>query len=106
MDWIRKIDNLKDILDGDPKDIAECCGVEVLISLWENFPKMSLYISTGSIKKAQRQYVRKFFNGVNAREIARELNVSERFIYKVAAGEELEDENATQTMDLFGEKRA
>ncbi len=84
MDWIKEIE-IDDLLVGDTKLIAEYCGLDTLIKLWENLPSMSLFISTRPLTEAKRRYIRKYYDGTNAKRLAALLEISERFVYDVVA---------------------
>ena len=79
------LDGMKDIdivplLDNDPALIYETCGRDTLMRLWEGVPSMSLYISTKPINKAKAIFIQQNFDGNNAKELARFLGVSSRFV--------------------------
>ncbi len=84
MDWINDVE-IEDLLTGDTKLIAEYCGLDTLITLWQNLPSMSLFISTKPLVEAKKRYIQKFYNGMNAKKLAAILGVSERFVYDVVA---------------------
>ena len=79
--WVKEIE-IEDLLDNDVKFIHECCGLDFLLTLWENFPKMTLYISTRPLTEAKKRYIKKHFNGKNMKDLCRLLDVGERFIYE------------------------
>jgi Mor family transcriptional regulator len=80
LDWIREVE-FADLLEGDAALVAEECGIDTLIKLWESFPGISLYISGKSLIKIKARYIKTFYNGKNAHALAIKLKVSERFIY-------------------------
>jgi hypothetical protein len=82
LDWIKEIDNVEDLLSGDLRIIAESCGMDVLIKLWEECPSLSLYISTVPLNEARKLYARRNYNGSNAKMLALKLGVSERFVFQ------------------------
>ena len=84
LDWIKEIE-LDDILSGDVRLIADSCGLDVLIRLWEECPSLSLYISTVPLNEARRRYIRRHYNGSNAKELAARLGVSDRFVFGAVA---------------------
>ena len=81
MDWIKEIE-IKDLLTHDTQLIAEHCGMDVLIRLWECVPGLNIYVSTKPLIEAKKRYIRKFYNGSNIKSLAIKLNVSERFVYE------------------------
>ena len=87
LNWVRDIDDLDDVLSGDVRLIAESCGIDVLIRLWEECPSLSLYISTVPLNEARRRYIRKHYTGSNAKELAAMLGVSDRFVFQTVAAD-------------------
>ncbi len=93
LSWVREIE-VEDLLDNDIKFIHESCGLDLLLTLWENFPKMTLYISTKALTEAKKRYVKKYFNGKNVKELCRKLDVAERFVYEaVSTSSQLEGQD-------------
>jgi len=95
LDWVKNI-KIDDILENDIKLIYEFCGLEVLLCLWENFPKMNLYISTKPLLEAKKRYIRQHFNGKNIKELCRLLDVSERFVYETLEQKDITHEKQEQ----------
>lgn len=91
MDWLKEIE-IKDLLSNDSLLVAEHCGMSVLVKLWECVPGLSLYISTKPLIEAKKRYIRKFYNGSNAKQLAIKLDISERFVYEVLANTDKKDE--------------
>jgi Mor family transcriptional regulator len=89
MDWIREVE-IEDLLERDTQLIAEYCGIDVLLKLWECLPGLNLYISTKPLIEAKKRYIRKFYDGKNVKQIALILGVSERFVYEVIGGKHRE----------------
>lgn len=85
LDWMKEIE-ITDLLENDTKLIASRLGVEALIKMWEYLPSFNLYISTKPITKAKIRYIEKRYDGQNAKELASELNISERTIYRLLQG--------------------
>ncbi len=81
MDWMKDVE-IEDLLSGDLLLVYEWCGREMLLDLWEHFPRMTLYISTKPINEAKKRYIKKHFNGKNVKELCALLQVSERFVYE------------------------
>lgn len=91
MDWIKDIE-IGDLLDNDAQLIAEHCGIEVLMKLWKCVPGLNIYVSTKPLTEAKKRYIRKFYNGNNAKQLALLLNVSERFVYDVLSETDAKDD--------------
>jgi Mor family transcriptional regulator len=91
MNWIKDID-IEDLLTNDSQLIYEHCGMDVLIKLWECIPGLNLYISTKPLVEAKKRYIRKFYNGANAKQLAIKLDVSERFVYEALQQTDAKDE--------------
>ena len=91
MDWLSEIEFM-DLLTNDTALIAEYCGVEVLLRLWENLPSMNLFISTKPLTEAKKRYVRKFYGKIEVKKLAATLNVSERFVYECVSSTEEKDD--------------
>jgi len=81
LDWLKEIE-IAPLLEKDTRFIYECCGIDLLIVLWENFAKMTLHISTKPLMEAKKLYIRKHFDGKNVKELCRLLEVSDRFVYE------------------------
>ena len=81
LDWIKKI-QIDDLLENDIKLIYDFCGLEILLCLWDNFPKMTLYISTKPLTEAKKRYIRLYYDGKNVKDLCRLLDVGERFVYE------------------------
>lgn len=83
LSWIKNLNNPEHHLEGDTRLIAEECGIESFIKLYEIFNKTSVNFSESHLKELKKQYVREYFNGNNAKLIARKLGVSQRFVYEI-----------------------
>ena len=91
MDWIKEIE-FKDLLDKDTHLIYDHCGIEVLMSLWQNLPGLELYLSEKNLFRLKERYIRKkYFEAQKAnkpfdkKRIAAYLQVSEKFVYNALA---------------------
>ncbi len=82
LQWLKSID-VRQHLSGDTELLYQECGIETLIALWEKLPSLSLYISTKPLNECKKVFIRKEYNGSNVKQLARTLNVSERFVMKV-----------------------
>jgi hypothetical protein len=63
-------------MDGDLRDVAEHCGIENAVRLWNTFQGARL-------KKAAIRYIRERYDGTNIVELVRATGFAERFIYEV-----------------------
>jgi len=81
LEWVKDI-RIDDLLENDIKLVYEFCGIEMLLCLWNNFPKMTLYISTKPLTEAKKRYIKQHFDGKNIKELCRLLDVGERFVYE------------------------
>ncbi|NLW36257.1 MAG: hypothetical protein GXY80_12405 [Syntrophorhabdus aromaticivorans] len=80
--WLEEIE-IEDLLDGDMKLVYKYCGIETLVSLFDYFCSMSIYVSGKDLNKARKRYIRQHFTGNNVKSLCVKLGVSERFIYDV-----------------------
>jgi Mor family transcriptional regulator len=85
MDWIKELskEEIEEVLEGDLQIVYQFCGFEVLCLLWENLSGLNIYISTKPLRALQRLYIKKYYNGMNIKELAHKLKVSEKFVYSV-----------------------
>ncbi|MEJ5227213.1 Mor transcription activator family protein [Thermodesulfovibrio sp.] len=83
LEWIKQI-QYRDLIESDPmlSLIADTCGEEVCVILATRMTKLSIYISERFLTEAKRRYILKYYTGHNARQLARTLGVSERFVYE------------------------
>ena len=82
--WLQKLkeEDIIKHLSSDSLLIYKECGIEVLIKLWEKFGGgLPFYLSNEPLTKLKKIYVKQAYNGNNAKLLAMELNVCERFIY-------------------------
>ena len=96
LEWLREIE-FYDLLDGDLALIADSCGVDILIKLWEELSSVNLFLSTKPLTKARKRYIRKHYDGHNVKRLARLLSCSERFIYETVADRRKDIENRGPT---------
>lgn len=83
LEWIKELP-AEEIAAALTKDIAliyDACGIDVLISLWTNFPSITFYVSTQPLAQLKRLYIRKNFLGNNQKFLAAKLGVSGSFVY-------------------------
>jgi hypothetical protein len=87
LSWLREIP-IEDLLTNDVKFIHECCGLDILLILWENFAKMTLTISTKPLMEAKKRYIMKRFAELgklstkDVKDLCKLLGVGERFVYE------------------------
>lgn len=74
-------------LYGIQKEIAELIGIDNYIKLSLNFGGDNIYVQKYSevIKVQRNNDIRKKFNGYNSDQLAREYNLSERYIRMICA---------------------
>ncbi len=89
--WLNQIE-IEDLLSGDAQLVYQYCGKEVLKSLLENLPSMSLYISMKPLDEAKRRYIRQYIDGSNVKRLCVLLDVSESFIYKTIEADKMKKE--------------
>lgn len=80
--WLEDI-TLKDIKNNDLKMVAECCGLDVAVSLIENMRGMGIYIPKNADMELKKRYVRQHYDGHNVNEMVRDLDVSREFVFSV-----------------------
>jgi len=85
MEWIREIE-FQDLLEKDAELIYQHCGIETLMSLWQNLSGVTLYLSEKNLFEMKKRYIRKYYckddPAYNAKALAVKLKVSERFVYE------------------------
>ncbi|GAB6035856.1 hypothetical protein JCM15519_04150 [Fundidesulfovibrio butyratiphilus] len=74
-----------DDLEGHLREVAEYCGVETAIRLWEFFPGATISIRKQALKQAAVRYIREHYDGNNVAALVRATGFAERFVYDVAA---------------------
>ena len=70
-------------MEGDLRDVAEHCGIENAVRLWNTFQGARLNIPKQALKKAAVRYIRAHYDGTNIVELVRATGFAERFIYEV-----------------------
>lgn len=73
---------LEDIPDGDLKEIADKCGLDSALLVWQHFPGSQLYIPKADDVR-RTKHVLDHYNGHNVRDLARTLHISERAVYQI-----------------------
>jgi len=93
MEWIKKLSDLEieQALEGDLGLVYQLCGKETALRLLEHMAGLNIYVSGKTIKKLQRLYIKKYYNGNNIKKIASELKVSERYVYNVIGDDKNKD---------------
>lgn len=84
LEWLKEIE-FEDLLTNDTALVATYCGLDVLIKLWEELPSMNLFVSTKPLIEAKRRYIEKYYDGHNAKKLAKILSCAERFVYDVVS---------------------
>lgn len=80
--WIKKLENPDRFLSGDMRIIADSCGMDVFITLFEEFRKSRIHFSEAALAPMKIEYIKKHYNGKNARELSKILDVGIEYIYK------------------------
>ena len=98
MKWINEIE-FEDLLEKDAELIYRHCGLETLVSLWQNLPGITLYLSEKNLFDMKRRYVRTCYErcskkGIpfDAKRVAVKISVSERFVYDALATTDEKDD--------------
>jgi hypothetical protein len=73
---------IDDLPSDDMKLVAEKCGISIVKKLTMGFPQYRFYIPRIETTEWAKKYIRNTYNGSNAKRIASDLGVSERFVYK------------------------
>jgi len=63
-------------------EVSNIIGLDNAIKLWEAFNKCQLYISEAQLRSAKREFILQHAE-TPARDLARSLQVSERYVYQV-----------------------
>lgn len=84
MNWIKEIEYQK-FLSGDLKILADILGIEKVMELYKVFTKTTIYFSEKPLMEMKQEYIRKYIGFKSEKEIARELGVSERLVYKIGS---------------------
>ena len=85
LNWIEEIEQPAKYLRGDAKIIMEDFGKETFIKLYSIFSKTPVHFSESHLIPMKRAYIAKKYNGENISELARILDVSQRFVYDTIA---------------------
>ena len=81
-----KLMNYLDIEDLPPdlKDVAEECGLDIVKSLLQVFPSTNIYIpNLKNLEPTVKKYIKDRYRAHSARDLARQLNLSEPHIRKM-----------------------
>jgi len=82
LEWIKEIDYRKH-LTGDLAELEKIIGIDNLIKILEYFGKTAIYISEKPILEMKKEYIRKHYGKIGAKELARKLGISERLVYEI-----------------------
>ncbi len=97
--------SIEDMPSEDLKLVARACGVEVAAKLLEELPGVTLYVPKSGITQVKKNYIRKSFNGRNAKKLAIETGYSEVHLYAIIReGKAMPGERDLEIiqMDMFG----
>jgi Mor family transcriptional regulator len=100
-DWIQELEWQK-LLPGEMKEVAEIIGIENTLKLMEKFGKTHVYFTEKPLLEMKRLYIGLHLNDedVRAQDLARMLNMSERYVFNVIA--ELKKEVDQAQLNIFG----
>jgi len=82
MEWTKEIDYTKH-LTGDQRDIAELIGIQNLLKLIDRFNKTPVYFSDKCLLSMKREYILENVGGASPKQLARMLDLSERYVYEI-----------------------
>lgn len=82
MSWYNEI-NHKDFLDETAQRIVEIVGLDKYFELVEEFGKSQVYFSEVASLNMKREFIRQNSDRYSIREMAKLLDVSESWVYKV-----------------------
>ena len=82
MKWRKEI-RIEDLPNKDLQIVAELCGLDVALSLIENLDGVNIYIPKFSFRRMIKCYVQRHYNGHNAKQLALELGITDRMVYKL-----------------------
>jgi Mor family transcriptional regulator len=80
--------SIEDMPTEDLKLVARACGPDVAAKLLKELPGVTLYIPRSGITQVKKNYIRKNFNGSNAKKLAIETGYSEMHLYAIVRGEQ------------------
>lgn len=63
--------------------LAELCGVDVVLSLFENAAGAAFYVPKNGLKNTFKKFVVKHYNGHNARRLALLLRITQSALYSI-----------------------
>ena len=75
--------SIEDMPNGDLKMVAEICGMDVAVKLLKELGGINIYIPQNGLRAVMRRYVKKQFNGRNAKDLANELGISLTSVYRL-----------------------
>lgn len=87
-----------DDIPGDLRIVARTCGLEVAARLMSDLPGITIYIPRYAAKDVMRRYIVKMYPRLSAKELALQLGVSDRYVYKCLEDEGI-DERQTRLFD-------
>jgi len=86
MQWLKELskDDILKYLDKDALLIADSCGIDVLLSLWNaGLQGTLLYLNSKPIRLLRGAYISKQYqNHISIKMIAKSLNLSEQSVYR------------------------
>jgi hypothetical protein len=95
LDWIKNMDYAA-YFPEEYNEMIELIGIDKFLTVYERFSKTQIYFSEKPLNALRREYILKNPE-TEAKELARKLDVSDRYIYKVRGGRD------PDTIDMFTE---
>ena len=90
LEWIRKIE-WKDLLTDDLRLVEGVLGEDAVLVLMHRLGGYQFFVSQKPLREAQKRYIRKFYDGKNARKIGLEVGASESLVRRAIL--ETDDDN-------------
>ena len=78
-EWLKKIE-WKDLLTDDLRLVESVVGEEATLELIQRLGGYQFFVSQKPLREAQKRYIKKFYNGFNARKIGLEVGASESLV--------------------------
>lgn len=96
LSWIKDLDYKKHF-SAEYNDMIDLIGLDNFLKLLDHFSKTTVYFTEKPIQSLHGEFIKKHPD-IPAKEIARQLNVSERFVY------DMRKSVPPKNLELFGEK--
>ena len=73
-------------LTGDLALVAQECGMDTALKLWDGMKGTVVSVPKNGLRRAVERYVRTYYTGRNASELAVRCGISERQVYAILEG--------------------